>query len=143
MGNIVLHRNLETIRKKWRMTQAEIGAMFGKSRASWYYYEGGKNQPSLELIVKLSKLTGFTIGDLCTVKLDRDDVPKSPLQKPPPYSSPSVANEPPTEYMKSAPDDLYNLNKLIKEVEALRLEVERLKIMIKKIEDPRDDVSPG
>lgn len=49
-------RRLRKIRIKRKFTQQEVADFLNVSRSTYTYYETGKTEPSLENILKLSKL---------------------------------------------------------------------------------------
>lgn len=51
---------LKELRKKHGLTQKEIAKLIGISQSSYSNWENGNTEPSLENVVRLAKLFGFT-----------------------------------------------------------------------------------
>ena len=59
---------LKTIRKKRKLNQQKVAMDLNISREALSYYENGKRQPSLELLVAFSKYYNVSIDYLITGK---------------------------------------------------------------------------
>ena len=59
---------LREVRKRKRYTQQKVALDLNISRESLSYYENGKRQPSLELLVEMSKYFNVSIDYLITGK---------------------------------------------------------------------------
>ena len=59
---------LKQIRKEKKLTQQKVALDLNISRESLSYYENGKRQPSLELLVAFSKYFNVSIDYLITGK---------------------------------------------------------------------------
>ena len=59
---------LRQIRKEKKLTQQKVALDLNISRESLSYYENGKRQPSLELLVAFSKYFNVSIDYLITGK---------------------------------------------------------------------------
>ena len=57
---------LKEIRKKRRLNQQEVAMKFNISREALSYYENGKREPSLSLLVEMSKYFNVSINYLIT-----------------------------------------------------------------------------
>lgn len=75
--------NIKSIRKKWKLKQEEFGEIFELGRGSISTYEGGVNEPKIKFLLRLYELTGISIYDICTRKLDKTEIPTQPLNTPP------------------------------------------------------------
>lgn len=59
---------LKEIRKKLKLSQQKVALDLNISRESLSYYENGKRQPSLELLVQMSAYFNVSIDYLITGK---------------------------------------------------------------------------
>ena len=59
---------LKEIRKKKKLSQQRVALELNVSRESLSYYENGKREPSLALLVEMSKYFNCTIDYLITGK---------------------------------------------------------------------------
>ena len=66
---VFLSHNLKVLRQVQRVSQEHLARKMHISRAALAKYEGGVNQPPLEVIVRLSRYYKVTIDTLLTVKL--------------------------------------------------------------------------
>ena len=55
---------LKNIRKKWNLTQQKVAMDLNISREALSYYENGKREPSLALLVAMSKYDNVSINSL-------------------------------------------------------------------------------
>lgn len=60
---MIFSERLKTLRKEKKLTQKELAEQIGISQKSYSHWESGKNEPSLENLIKLA--------DLLEVSLDR------------------------------------------------------------------------
>lgn len=51
---------LRTLRTERKLTQDEVSRAMGITKAAYGYYETGRNLPSVEILLKLSKYYGVT-----------------------------------------------------------------------------------
>ena len=65
--------NLKALRTKQRISQQALADKLFISRASLAKYEGGVNEPSLELTVKFSRYFGISVDMLVTADLEKID----------------------------------------------------------------------
>lgn len=59
-------KGLKEIRRKRKLNQQEMAMSFNISRESLSYYENGKREPSLKLLLDLSKKYNVSINYLIT-----------------------------------------------------------------------------
>ncbi len=57
-------QNLKRIRKKTKLTQNDIASCFGKDRSTYTCWETGRSNPSLENLIRLSKIFNVSIDDI-------------------------------------------------------------------------------
>lgn len=57
---------LKTIRKKRKLNQQKVALDLNISREALSYYENGKREPSLQLLVQMSKYFNVSINYLIT-----------------------------------------------------------------------------
>ena len=60
----MLGKKIKFHRLRLRMSQQELSAALGVSQAAIAYYESDKNQPSHEVLIKLSQTFGVSIDEL-------------------------------------------------------------------------------
>ena len=58
--------NLRTYRQRLGMTQTDLANSAGTTRSTINNYESGKSEPSLEMLVKFSRVLGLDPTDLVT-----------------------------------------------------------------------------
>lgn len=68
---IQLPHNLKVLRKEQRLSQQVLANKLFISRACLAKYEGGVNEPSLNLTVKISRYFGVSVDTLLTVDLEK------------------------------------------------------------------------
>ena len=77
----IISENLRIAGKRWKFTQSEmlklLGGGVGKGGASTYFR--GDTLPRLPLLLRLERLTGWSLVVLATKKLNFDQVPPAPL----------------------------------------------------------------
>ena len=61
-------KGLKEIRKRKRLNQLKVATDLNISRESISYYENGKREPSLDLLVKMSEYFNVSINYLITGK---------------------------------------------------------------------------
>ncbi|SDH14243.1 helix-turn-helix transcriptional regulator [Pelagibacterium luteolum] len=64
------------IRKSLGMTQEQFGTMLGMSRRQVAEIESGRANPTLETLLKIGKLFGFTVGYIPEEAADEHSVAK-------------------------------------------------------------------
>lgn len=65
--------NIKLIRTKvYEMTQAEFASLFNLNRSNIASYEGGKAEPSILFLIKISEKTNINIKDLYVKKINID-----------------------------------------------------------------------
>ena len=57
---------LKNIRKKWNLNQQKVAMDLNISREALSYYENGKREPSLALLVEMSRCFNVSINYLIT-----------------------------------------------------------------------------
>lgn len=55
---------LKEYRKRYNLTQAEVGKIINKTGTGYGYYESGKNEPDIQSLLKLADYYHTTIDDL-------------------------------------------------------------------------------
>lgn len=53
---MIFSERLKTLRKEKKLTQKELAEQIGISQKSYSHWESGKNEPSLENLIKLADL---------------------------------------------------------------------------------------
>ena len=81
---IILGRKLKYCRKSIRFTQIEFGNYFYIDRGSISNYELGKNAPSIQYLLKISRWFDLVLEDLVDNEFSVDDFK---AKYPPPYLS--------------------------------------------------------
>lgn len=61
---MILGANLRHLRKECMLTQKQVADMLKIDRSAYTYYETGKSQPSIENLLKLSKIFCVTVDSL-------------------------------------------------------------------------------
>ena len=56
--------NLKMYRKKQNLTQAEVAKYLNTTHQTYNYYENGKFEPSIDMLIKLSQLFNTSIDNL-------------------------------------------------------------------------------
>ena len=56
--------NLKKIRNLNNMTQVEVANSLNISQSAYSFYENGRNEPSVEILIQLSKLYNVSIDEL-------------------------------------------------------------------------------
>ena len=59
-------KGLRLIRKKYKLNQQEVAMFFNISRESLSYYENGKREPSLRLLLDMSEKYNVSVNYLIT-----------------------------------------------------------------------------
>ncbi|MCT2347146.1 helix-turn-helix domain-containing protein [Niallia taxi] len=72
-----LKNRLKELRKKNKLTQADVAKFLDISESAYGYYEQGRNEPSLSSITKLSKkygvTTSFLLGEVDEIKTPNEE----------------------------------------------------------------------
>lgn len=68
--NNFFSNNLKSLRVDNDFTQQEIADALGITRSRYSNYENGINEPSLDILIKLSKLFNCSIDDLLKIKIN-------------------------------------------------------------------------
>jgi len=76
-----LSGNIGTIRRRWKMSQDEFGALVGVSRNVVMNWERGRSAPGLPVLSILADLCGLAVDALSTRALDTEEIPGMPLSK--------------------------------------------------------------
>ena len=127
--------NLHLIRETWKISAADIPNLVGikLTRESVYSYEK-KTKPSIDYLLKMEELSGFTVRELCTTKINKFDLPDRPyrhgegLQIITDKIETIKVKEPAIPYGKPGPTDNETIivqRKLIAMLEARILELEK------------------
>ncbi|MBI6006757.1 helix-turn-helix transcriptional regulator [Clostridium perfringens] len=62
--------NLKTLRKLNLLSQAELSKLLGISRSSLSFYESGESEPTLNVLIKISKFFNVSLDYLIFKKID-------------------------------------------------------------------------
>ena len=62
--------NLKTLRKLNLLSQAELSKLLGISRSSLSFYESGRSEPTLNVLIKISKFFNVSLDYLIFKKID-------------------------------------------------------------------------
>lgn len=125
----MLTKSLKLIRSNWGFSQKDMADYLGVNKASWSNYERGIAKPDLDLLLKLSELTGISINDIVKFNFVWDDI-NNPKYKS--TTPPAIVAEPKNTY-EVKKSNLYNLNELIREVEKQREDIEALRRAIEQL----------
>lgn len=68
--NNFFSNNIKSLRVDNDLTQQEIADALGITRSRYSNYENGINEPSLDILIRLSKLFNCSIDDLLKVKIN-------------------------------------------------------------------------
>ena len=75
-----LSENLKLIRKqRWNLSQDRFAEYLDSSRSKINSYENAGVEPSIEFMLRLQSLTGFTIRELYSKTLEIESIPFQPL----------------------------------------------------------------
>ena len=77
---MILGKNIKSIRKKWRMSQDDFGALFDMNKHNISSYETGKTEPSLAFMSQLQELTAIPIYELYNKEVPKEDIWGVPLK---------------------------------------------------------------
>ena len=69
-------KNLKRFRKQKNLTQTELGKMLNYGSTAIANYESGRNEPSLDVLIKLSEILDVSTDDLLGV------TPKDKIKSP-------------------------------------------------------------
>ncbi|NBW09811.1 MAG: XRE family transcriptional regulator [Caulobacteraceae bacterium] len=69
---MILGQNIRFIRKQLKLSQAKFAQYFDVTRAMIGYYEVGKANPSIEFLLKLEEISGYSFKEICTKNLQED-----------------------------------------------------------------------
>ena len=58
-------KNLKRFRKSKKMTQTELGKMLNYGSTAIANYESGRNEPSLDILIRLSEILNVNICEVC------------------------------------------------------------------------------
>ena len=83
--NEIVSANLVKLRKKNKLTQAELAEKIHYSDKSISKWEKGESCPSISVALEIASFYGLTLNDLVDENLEVDDMP-SPPSKPHNYS---------------------------------------------------------
>jgi len=64
-----LAKNILFLRKKLKLTQAEMPVRIDVGRATWSNYENGHSEPEIDKIIGIAEYFGVSIDDLLTVDI--------------------------------------------------------------------------
>lgn len=76
----ILGKNIETIYKRWGMTQKKFAEFIGVVPNTLNNYIGGSRPAKLEFLQKVSKASGFDINTLQNVLLSPYEVTERPIK---------------------------------------------------------------
>ncbi len=62
--------NLKTLRKLNLLSQSELSKLLGISRSSLSFYESGESEPTLNVLIKMSKVFNVSLDYLIFKKID-------------------------------------------------------------------------
>nr|WP_015141696.1 helix-turn-helix transcriptional regulator [Clostridium perfringens]AFV15095.1 transcriptional regulator XRE [Clostridium perfringens] len=62
--------NLKTLRKLNLLSQSELSKLLGISRSSLSFYESGESEPTLNVLIKISKFFNVSLDYLIFKKID-------------------------------------------------------------------------
>ncbi|MBQ8997278.1 MAG: helix-turn-helix domain-containing protein [Clostridium sp.] len=68
--NNFFSNNIKSLRVDNDLTQQEIADALGITRSRYSNYENGINEPSLDILIRLSKLFNCSIDDLLKIKIN-------------------------------------------------------------------------
>jgi transcriptional regulator with XRE-family HTH domain len=135
-----LGSNIRLIRKKWGLSQEELGERLEVKGQSVSTYEKGTTEPRLQFLMKLSEMAGVSINDLCERPLRKKEIPEKPLYRPKTATPPEV-REPVVAYEPLQPEDiaepLYNIHILVSRIKKLERRVKELEEKFKKQPDKK------
>lgn len=116
--------NIKFLRKKMNLNQEHIAQMINVARNTYSHYESGRNEPTFDILVKLSKVFNCSVDYLLN-NTERDD---------PDNISPV---EPLIEYVKHLKDrkkicenNIIKINTEIKEIDTLIINLENCLVHI-------------
>jgi len=77
----LLSENLYLIRDVWDISAAHLPAIMGLklTKDNIYSYEKATN-PKIDYLLKMEELSGFTVRELCTTKINKFDLPDRPYR---------------------------------------------------------------
>lgn len=58
------HVVLKQLRTSKNLTAAQMMELLGVKRRAYFYYESGKNEPSIDQLIQLADLFGVTLDEL-------------------------------------------------------------------------------
>lgn len=73
-----ISQNLEMIRRRWGLSQAELGALIGATRSQVSNWERGRTMPAVDELHRLALLAGVSADRLHTSVLPPDSVALAP-----------------------------------------------------------------
>ena len=113
-------RNLRYLREKNNLTQDDMMPLFGIRNTTCSNYENSVSEPTIQLLIKISKHFGVTLDELITADIhlqDGGNIVKQRKQKS------YFLNETATHLEEPASDLIY----IVKELKKLRKDVEAIK----------------
>lgn len=124
-----LGSNIRLIRKKWGLSQEELGKRFDLKGQSISTYEKGTAEPNINFLIQLSEMAGISINVLCLKHLEENEAPESPLYGiqraiPSTVQEPFVAYESPQ--AEGLADPRYNMHVMVSEFKKLEARVREL-----------------
>lgn len=72
-----IKENLKSIRAATTMGQVDFADLLNLPRSTYVHYEAGNSEPSLQVVMRLIEVTGFSLETL--VNSDLSDIPKPEL----------------------------------------------------------------
>ncbi|MPU14961.1 helix-turn-helix domain-containing protein [Acinetobacter baumannii] len=123
--NTTFSKNLKFLRKRLNLKQEHISKMLNIARNTYSHYETAKNEPSYDILIKLSKIFGCSIDYLLTNTDNELDN----------YKNENFSIEPTIKYLESQ-KKLCEI-KLNKVTEELTSEMNELDNLIKILESMR------
>lgn len=74
-----LSQNIQIIRRRWQLSQAEIGALLGATRRQVSNWETGRTRPDVGAVGRLSVLCGVPVERILGENLRLETLPPAPL----------------------------------------------------------------
>lgn len=78
--NEIISANLVKLRKKNKLTQAELAEKIHYSDKSISKWEKGESCPSISVALEIASFYGLTLNDLVDEELEVEDMPSSPIK---------------------------------------------------------------
>lgn len=64
-------KNIKFLRKKMGLNQEHIASLLNVARNTYSNYESGRNEPSFDMLIKISKIFNCTVDSLLTNSLEK------------------------------------------------------------------------